>query len=567
MNTGGSRRPTEENIFMDNGLLPFNPSAPHPIPDLIAHSQSLWRTKQSRASRTLADAITEYKRRYHGRKPPKGFDKWWKYVERNNVQLPDEYDQIMRDLEPFYGIDPSTLLAELAKEEGRGFSYTLVSEKGRMSVEKRNYNLEGGDKGKPEGMMDFLRDVEGELPDFRAVFSVMDGSSLYLSWEHKAEAIKAARENRYVDLSKLPDPKPKGFEWPVICPPTTPINSPDLLETYPQNKSFIHSHLSTMSPCTHPSHAKLSGFYLSRREPPPRPARLIPVFVPSKVTIHEEILTVAPDQFWMDKGRDVGWNEKGDERIVWRGGNTGVAINERNYKELDWMETQRMRLIRDFSGERDGVEEDEESEDGQGGLRGSDLLVERVRTASLNAALVDVAFTGRPVQCDRVTCAILEKEYEFRKKQTPEEANRYKYFLDVDGNGWSARFRRLMSSNALVFKSTLFPEWFTDRIQPWVHYVPIKVDYTDLYDTLLFFRGDLNPTSSRGGEADGSGSGSAGGRGKGDVLAEEIANEGRDWVDKYWRAEDMTAYMYRLMLEYARVMSLDREAASYQGDH
>lgn len=124
-----------------------------------------------------------------------------------------------------------------------------------------------------------------------------------------------------------------------------------------------------------------------------------------------------------------------------------------------------------------------------------------------------------------------------------------------------------MSSNALVFKSTLFPEWFTDRIQPWVHYVPIKVDYTDLYDTLLFFRGDLNPTSSRGGEADGSGSGSAGGRGKGDVLAEEIANEGRDWVDKYWRAEDMTAYMYRLMLEYARVMSLDREAASYQGDH
>lgn len=457
---------------MDNGLLPFNPSAPHPIPDLIAHSQSLWRTKQSRASRTLADAITEYKRRYHGRKPPKGFDKWWKYVERNNVQLPDEYDQIMRDLEPFYGIDPSTLLAELAKEEGRGFSYTLVSEKGRMSVEKRNYNLEGGDKGKPEGMMDFLRDVEGELPDFRAVFSVMDGSSLYLSWEHKAEAIKAARENRCtalpfspfsililvidVDLSKLPDPKPKGFEWPVICPPTTPINSPDLLETYPQNKSFIHSHLSTMSPCTHPSHAKLSGFYLSRREPPPRPARLIPVFVPSKVTIHEEILTVAPDQFWMDKGRDVGWNEKGDERIVWRGGNTGVAINERNYKELDWRETQRMRLIRDFSGERDGVvdvlrspesfgisselrgkaknpdeEEDEESEDGQGGIRGSDLLVERVRTASLNAALVDVAFTGRPVQCDRVTCAILEKEYEFRKKQTPEEANRYKYFLDV----------------------------------------------------------------------------------------------------------------------------------------
>lgn len=29
-------------------------------------------------------------------------------------------------------------------------------------------------------------------------------------------------------------------------------------------------------------------------------------------------------------------------------------------------------------------------------------------------------------------------------------------------------------------------EWWTDRIQPWVHYVPIQVDYSDLYDTLGF---------------------------------------------------------------------------------
>lgn len=52
----------------------------------------------------------------------------------------------------------------------------------------------------------------------------------------------------------------------------------------------------------------------------------------------------------------------------------------------------------------------------------------------------------------------------------------YKYVLDVDGNGWSGRFhrcvlrrfeeredadgeRRLMASNSLVLKSTIFPEW------------------------------------------------------------------------------------------------------------
>jgi len=29
-------------------------------------------------------------------------------------------------------------------------------------------------------------------------------------------------------------------------------------------------------------------------------------------------------------------------------------------------------------------------------------------------------------------------------------------------------------------------EWWTDRIQPWLHYIPIKVDYSDVYDTLAY---------------------------------------------------------------------------------
>ena len=46
-----------------------------------------------------------------------------------------------------------------------------------------------------------------------------------------------------------------------------------------------------------------------------------------------------------------------------------------------------------------------------------------------------------------------------------------------------------MTTNSVIFKATIFPEWFSDRVQPWVHYVPVKMDYTDLYDTLAFFRG------------------------------------------------------------------------------
>jgi len=40
--------------------------------------------------------------------------------------------------------------------------------------------------------------------------------------------------------------------------------------------------------------------------------------------------------------------------------------------------------------------------------------------------------------------------------------------MDVDGNGWSGRFHRLMSTKSVVLKSTIFPEWYTERIMPWV---------------------------------------------------------------------------------------------------
>jgi hypothetical protein len=121
-----------------------------------------------------------------------------------------------------------------------------------------------------------------------------------------------------------------------------------------------------------------------------------------------------------------------------------------------------------------------------------------------------------------------------------EEQNSYRYVIDVDGNGWSGRFHRLMASNSLVLKSTIFPEWYSDRIQPWVHYVPLKTDYSDLFPIMTFFKGD--PYS---------------GRGSHDDMAERIATAGRLWTEDNWRWVDMQAYLFRLLLEYNRVMQRD----------
>jgi hypothetical protein len=62
-----------------------------------------FRALLSRQSRSLRAAVREYKRRY-GRNPPKGFDAWWRFVHANNVKMVDDYDGLISDLEPFWGM-------------------------------------------------------------------------------------------------------------------------------------------------------------------------------------------------------------------------------------------------------------------------------------------------------------------------------------------------------------------------------------------------------------------------------------------------------------------------------
>lgn len=61
--------------FHPNGLLLVNPKGKHPIHQLIERAEQKWKDKLASQSRTLAEAVAEYKQRYR-RNPPKGFDDW-----------------------------------------------------------------------------------------------------------------------------------------------------------------------------------------------------------------------------------------------------------------------------------------------------------------------------------------------------------------------------------------------------------------------------------------------------------------------------------------------------------
>jgi hypothetical protein len=202
---------------------------------------------------------------------------------------------------------------------------------------------------------------------------------------------------------------------------------------------------------------KLHGFTMSRGtniEP------LVPLFTFAKTTAQADILVTPLEQYSSTYiGYDPDWKLKTKNKLLWRGSTTGVEFNG----DFDWRNSQRSRLhfmTNQKSGTRKVLAP---TQTGQHGLDWIELDL-----GKFNEKYMDASFSGGPVQCDEATCKIMEEEIEFKPTMGLDESYQYKYLIDVDGNGWSGRFHRLMSTKSVVFKSTIFPEWYGSRIMPWV---------------------------------------------------------------------------------------------------
>ncbi|KAJ9094728.1 hypothetical protein QFC21_005886 [Naganishia friedmannii] len=516
----------QEHTYMDNGLVAVNPHGRHPIYDLLTRSQKAWRDKSARQSTTLRQAVKEYRRRYQ-RSPPKGFDLWWNYVQENNVQLPDEYDQINRDLEPFRGMWPAYLHSLQPEWEDMPGTYVLecnAPEKPGCHLAKTTFSEAGEERvgvERAHEQLGLLKDIEEHLPRLRVTFSGHDGPAQMVGHEYRSSLEDAAEMGEFINPHEHEhDLAHKG--WASACAPHKPIHNahnPDILPTpqsfFKRPKTFIWDHKASMDPCVHPELTQITGF-LAGYGKGPRPQKdLYPILAMCSTPLHSDVLTVAMEAFTEEVGNDPPWEEKTDSRLLWAFQHTGTVP-----------------VVQPLGSPNEPIGEPEVAGVG-----------------FLNDLLLDIAFVGEPIQCaTQQICDELAETYEFRKRQGWDKANSYKYIFDIDGNGWSARFKRLMSTNSLILKNTVFPEWYQDRIQAWVHYVPIKSDLSDIYDVMLFFKGE-----------------SAIGNNGHDDLAREIAMEGKTWSQTYWRREDLIAYQFRLFLEYARLMTHDQSEMNYIG--
>ncbi|KAJ5531818.1 hypothetical protein N7527_005211 [Penicillium freii] len=107
----------------------------------------------------------------------------------------------------------------------------------------------------------------------------------------------------------------------------------------------------------------------------------------------------------------------------------------------------------------------------------------------------------------------------------------------MDGHAYSGRFYAFMRSKSVPLKLTFFREWHENVLIPWVHYVPLNKDTDEIAEIVRFFEQDS----------------------AGQEIARTICEEGQSWVAKTLRNDDMDVYMFRLMLEYARVQDDRRE--------
>ncbi|KAH9809072.1 family 90 glycosyltransferase [Melampsora americana] len=529
----------------------------HPIHTLIDRAEKEWNEKLSRNSKSLSECVKEYKRRYK-RSPPFGFEKWWEYAIKSNVILKDEYDQIDKDLKPFLAMEPNDLNHRswvMANERPETFTLSIPIKP------KENVTISGPESKlvRATDLANLINLFVDRLPsdEFQSVYNLTftkhDQPAIQMTYSRKQKMLDLADAGEYLSPSDYIKPNnPKLTNWANACPSTSPLyhNETNQMtseekESIESLKSFIYDHSAAMDICQHPESKPLHGFTTA---PGTENIELVPLFTFAKTTTQNDVLVTPLEQFSDTYiGDDPNWKQKKLNKLLWRGSTTGAEF----MKGIDWKSSQRSRLH--FISHEDNITTKDTK------LK---VLVENPKTKEvevldrslkeLNLRFMDTSFSGGPVQCDPETCDYMRSHIQFAHTMGLDESYQYKYLIDLDGNGWSGRFHRLMSTKSLVLKSTIFPEWYADRVQPWVHYVPIKVDYSDLYDVMVFFLGDEEAHQTE--EAKKMKKGH-------DEIAEKIASDGKRWAAEHWRREDMAAYMFRLILEWRRIMLRNRKGA------
>jgi hypothetical protein len=176
-----------------------------------------------------------------------------------------------------------------------------------------------------------------------------------------------------------------------------------------------------------------------------------------------------------DEVEDLQWEDK-TAGLYWAGSTTGGFQNADNE---GWKRYHRHRFVSLASGR--------ESKAHMYSQRSSNGTEWRQHsTRFLNDSLYNVHFTDVIQFADDVTDFAMRDYFKIYDVESRREAFKYTLTFDLDGNGHSVRFYRLLNSRSLPLKQTVFREWHDERLQQWQHYVPTSLGMEELPEVVRY---------------------------------------------------------------------------------
>lgn len=574
--TSPFRKPTSNTELFDIYSNSTSKYGPHPIDDLVANARRTHEALLKERPTDVQGAAARYRAK-RGRHPPPGFDKWVNYaLSHDSVIIESFFDRIYHDLQPFWALEPW----QTAK---RAADWPHV-----VRVRKGKVTPVGDTTGRVVWLQlwtDLVAECAQFLPDVDMPINYMDESRILVPWEQIDELVEKARiwrkmtpveevVKQYKGLTSYhgesDNRKPYEPHWitdstkywdyvRATCPPDSPSHNTSALNdfsgppVFPEDwapnyseNGYVKNASAATDPCLQPH---LRGLHATFIEPVTMftTQELIPLFGGSKLPGNNEIVIPGAmyltDNAFYSGGSYHGppWKEKVGA-VSWR----GVASGGR-HKATNWMHFQRLRLIEMLNGTT--VKHMEEND-----VQAMTFQMPPVeqydfprrREGKIGEWLTDHADAGFvDLLCfPRDNCDYLSDFFHQVESIPMDKQYINKFIPDVDGNSFSARYRGLLLSTSLPIKSTVYAEWHDDRLQPWLHYVPMDNTMQDLYGILDYFTRDE----------------------KGDAAARMLAETGQNWSKMVLRREDMLLYVWRVLLEFARVCDENRDRLGWVDD-
>lgn len=570
----------------------------HPIARLMEEADHEWRLYESGISTSFKQTVEKYRSKY-GRHPPPGFQDWYKFARKRDVFNIDDFEQIMDDLRPFWAVNASeirTRAAHMAEKPEFGVAVIYIRNHKVARVDNPSWRSET-----MEGVISKFIEF---LPDMDITLNRLDQPRVIVPFEDMQEMLRKEHESRVMppevmdsftknqpdllDLSiadKNEDNSTRlddgwffapGQQYMKIaakaCPPESPARSnmtvaeADKLYKEPMagivSNFNLSSDLCTVGPTIQNLHGMLysaSSIIASHK--------LVPIFGECKVSVNSDILFPANMYYRHDNrydyngDEDLDWRDKKDS-MIWRGVTSGGVQTDDN-----WPTMHRQRLVQMFNG----------SHVSASATQSKVLTVNRQQPNQANTTykLYDhfkpAQFADRHSDIGFVeawgcvpNCGFYDTVFSWKPQVSLTAQFRSKYLIDVDGHSFSGRWHAFLQSKSLGFKATIFREWHDSRLMAWRHFVPVDNRYDDIYALLSYFIGygkpnmehaiegqDLNPEVYIAPHS---------------KEAQTLARQGREWANKVLRREDIEVYMFRLLLEYGRLIDDNRDYIGYSGD-